>query len=145
MSQTGFIHSEKVDFTIFYASSGVFSSILLYNSILPFFSEFVINTPYFVAEKQVTALLKEVGAKGEKKDIETMIKKLDGKDIPKLIAEGMGKFAAIGGGGGGEAAPAEAAPTGGDAPKEEKKKEKEPEPEKSDEDIGGFFGEEDDY
>merc|ERR1719150_815530 len=96
-------------------------------------------------EKQVTALLKEVGAKGEKKDIETMIKKLDGKDIPKLIAEGMGKFAAIGGGGGGEAAPAEAAPTGGDAPKEEKKKEKEPEPEKSDEDIGGFFGEEDDY
>merc|ERR1719367_190262 len=97
-------------------------------------------------EKQVTALLKEVGAKGEKKDIETMIKKLDGKDIPKLIAEGMDKFAAIGGGGGGEAAPAEAAaPTGGAAPKEEKKKEKEPEPEKSDEDIGGFFGEEDDY
>merc|ERR1719367_2125570 len=80
-------------------------------------------------EKQVTALLKEVGAKGEKKDIETMIKKLDGKDIPKLIAEGMDKFAAIGGGG---AAPAEAAaPTGGAAPKEEKKKEKEPEPEKS--------------
>ena len=95
----------------------------------------------------MTKLLKEVGAKSDKKDIETMISKLKGKDIPDLISKGMDKFAAIGGGGGGAAAPVEAA--AGAAPKEEKKedkkKEKEEEPEKSDEDIGCFFGEEDDY
>ena len=92
--------------------------------------------------------MKDAGTKGDKKEIETMISKLKGKDIPKLIAEGYGKFAAIGGGGGGGAA---AAPAGGaDAPAGEAKGKKEEKEEAKAEEsagsIGGFFGaDEDDY
>ena len=106
---------------------------------------FLINTPYFSAEPQVTKLLKDAGAKGDKKEIETMISKLKGKDIPKLIAEGYGKFAAIGGGGGSAAA----APAGGsaapaEAGKDKKEEKEEAKAEESAGSIGGFFGEEED-
>ena len=88
--------------------------------------------------------MKDCGAKADKKDIDTMISKLKGKDIPKLIEEGMGKFAAIGGGGG--AAPAEAAPV--EAPKEEKKetkKEKEEAKKEESDDVYLPFGDEEEY
>ena len=85
--------------------------------------------------------MKEVGVAGDKESINTMISKLDGKNLPELINEGYDKFAAVGGGGGAAAASAPAA--GGDAAqekKEEKPKEEEPE---EDVDMGGLFGDED--
>ena len=84
--------------------------------------------------------MKDVGVAGDKESIKTMISKLDGKNLPDVIAEGREKFAAVGGGGGAAAGPA----AGGDAApaeaKEEKKKEEEPE---EDVDMGGLFGDDD--
>ena len=90
----------------------------------------------------MTKLLKEVGATADKESVKALISKLDGKNLPEVIAAGYDKFAAVGGGGGA------AAPAGGDAgagapeAKEEKKKEEEPEEEV---DMGNMFGDDDDY
>ena len=84
-------------------------------------------------------LLKEVGVTADADSVKTMISKLDGQDLPKLINEGYGKFAACGGGGA-------AAPSGGAtaAAAEPVVEEKEAEPE-ADVNMGGLFGDEDEY
>ena len=89
----------------------------------------------------MTKLLKEVGVTADKDSVKTLIDKLDGQDLPKLINAGYEKFAAVGGGG---AAAGGAAPAGGDAPAAEAKKEEEPE-EEANVDMGGLFGDDDDY
>ena len=82
--------------------------------------------------------MKEVGVAGDKESIKTMISKLDGKNLPDVIAEGYEKFAAVGGGGAAAAGPAAGADAGAPAEaKEEKKKEEEPE---EDVDMGDLFG-----
>ena len=86
----------------------------------------------------MTKLLKEVGVTADKENVKTMINKLKGQDLTKLINDGYGKFAAMGGGG--AAAPAESTGAPADKPKEAEKKEEEPE---EDVDMGGLFG--DDY
>ena len=87
----------------------------------------------------MTKLLKDVGVTADKENVKTMINKLKGQDLTKLINDGYGKFAAIGGGGAAPAGDAgAAAPT--EKPKEAEKKEEEPE---EDVDMGGLFG--DDY
>merc|ERR1719208_514651 len=74
----------------------------------------------------VAKVMKEAGAKADKKDIETMIKLLEkeGKSVPEMIADGYGKFAQMSVGGGDGAAASGDAPAAGGAAKEEKKEEK---------------------
>ena len=95
-----------------------------------------------VAKKDVQDLLKASGVTADDESLTVMMNKLKDKSIPELIAEGSKDLAAMpasGGAGGGDAgAPAEAAPA-------EKEKEKEEEKEEEVEDIGGLFGDEDDY
>ena len=53
-----------------------------------------------LAAADVAKLLKEVGVAGDKESIDTMISKLDEKDLTELINSGYEKFAGVGGVGG---------------------------------------------
>merc|ERR1719208_228368 len=94
----------------------------------------------------VAKVMKEAGAKADKKDIETMIKLLEkeGKSVPEMIADGYGKFAQMSVGGGGGAAASGDAPAAGGAAKEEKKEEK-PKEESEEMDLGGGLFGDDEY
>ena len=93
-----------------------------------------------VAKKDVQDLLKASGVSADDASLDVMMKKLEGKSIPDLIKEGSKDLCAstpAGGAGAGPAAAA-AAPAEEEKPKEEEKEEEV-------EDIGGLFGDEDDY
>ena len=93
-----------------------------------------------VAKKDVQDLLKASGVTADDASLDVMMKKLEGKSIPDLIKEGSKDLCAstpAGGAGAGPAAAA-AAPADEEKPKEEEKEEEV-------EDIGGLFGDEDDY
>ena len=93
-----------------------------------------------VAKKDVQDLLKASGVTADDASLDVMMKKLEGKSIPDLIKEGSKDLCAstpAGGAGAGPAAAA-AAPAEEEKPKEEEKEEEV-------EDIGGLFGDEDDY
>merc|ERR1712086_1064949 len=83
----------------------------------------------------VEALLKKAGVSADSEKIEAMIKALEGKKFHEAVESGLAKMATMGGGGGASAGSAAAA-----KPVEEEKKD---EPE--DVDMGGLFGDEDDY
>merc|ERR1719213_780600 len=79
--------------------------------------------------KEVSKLLEDSGIEVDKKMLDLVIKKMEGKSVHEMIEAGSKKLAVMGGGGGGgggAAAPAAAA-AGGAAPKEEKKVEEEEE------------------
>ena len=105
----------------------------------------IINT-LFLAAADVAKVMKEAGASADKKDIETMIKLLEGsgKSVPEMIADGYGKFAQMSVGGGGGGAAAGSAPADGGAAKEEKKEEK-PKEESEEMDLGGGLFGDDEY
>ena len=93
-----------------------------------------------VAKKDVQDLLKASGVTADDASLDVMMKKLEGKSIPDLIKEGSKDLCAstpAGGAGAGPAAAA-AAPAEEEKPKEEEKEEEV-------EDIGGLFGDDDDY
>merc|ERR1719313_723657 len=77
----------------------------------------------------VEKLLKASGVSADSDKIEAMIKALEGKKFNDAVTEGLEKMGKMGGG-----APAAAAPV-----EEEKKDEPE------DVDMGGLFGDDDDY
>merc|ERR1740123_98641 len=83
----------------------------------------------------VQALLKASGVSADDAQLDIMMKRLEGKSIPELIAEGSGKLASMPSGGRGGAAPAGGAAAA--APVEEKPKEEEP---AEDVDMGDLFG-----
>ena len=86
--------------------------------------------------------MKKCGISVDKESLDTFFKTLEGKNVVDSIAAGSKKQISMPSGGGG-ARPAAAA-TGGAAAaevKEEPKKEDEPE----DVDMGGLFGDDDDY
>merc|ERR1719208_223243 len=95
----------------------------------------------------VAKVMKEAGAKADKKDIETMIKLLEkeGKSVPEMIADGYGKFAQMSVGGGGGAAATEA--PAGDAPAAggDKKEKEKPKEESEEMDLGGGLFGDDEY
>ena len=84
----------------------------------------------------ITKVLGAVGVEVDKKNLDIVLKNLDGKSLDELLAEGTKKLASVGGGA--AAAPAaaagDAAPAAGGAPA----KEKEPEPEEEEDDDMGF-------
>lgn len=86
--------------------------------------------------------MKKCGISVDKESLNAFFTTLDGKTVTGAIAEGSKKHIAMPAGGG--ARPAAAATAGGaaaEAPKAEEKKEDEPE----DVDMGGLFGDDDDY
>ena len=94
---------------------------------------------FCAAKKDVEALLKASGVTADAESLTVMMKKLEGKSVPDLIKEGTKDLASMPAAGaapagGAAAATADAAP----AKKEEKEVEEEV-------DMGGMFGDDDDY
>ena len=83
----------------------------------------------------VEKVVKEAGATADKEKCTALCEALKGKEFHELVATGLKTLSSMGGS-------AAAAPAGGAAKKEEAVKEEEPEEEV---DIGGMFGDEDDY
>merc|ERR1711998_484669 len=83
----------------------------------------------------VEKLLKDSGVNADKEKIDKMVAAFDGKNFHEMVAGGLAKMATMGGpavaSGGGAAAA---------APKEEEKKDEE-----EDVDMGGLFGDDDEY
>ena len=84
--------------------------------------------------------MKAAGISVDKESIKVFFKAMEGKDIVELVKEGEKKQVKMPRGGGGGGAAAAAGGAAAAAPKEEEKKE---EPE--DVDMGGLFGDDDDY
>ena len=87
---------------------------------------------------EVEKVVKDAGATADKEKIEALVKAMEGKEFHELVETGIAKLGSMGSG-----PAAAAAPAGGDK-KEEAAPEKEEEPEE-DVDIGGMFGDDDDY
>lgn len=94
------------------------------------------------AADDVSKLLTDSGVSVDKASLDVMIKKLSGKSLPALVAEGSGMMASMPAGGAAAAAPAAGGAPAAEEKVEEKKKEEEPE---EDVDMGGIFGDDDDY
>merc|ERR1712166_739207 len=83
----------------------------------------------------VEAFLKKAGVSADSEKIEAMIKAMEGKKFNEAVESGLAKMATMGGGSG----PAASGSAAAAAPVEEEKKEE------VDVDMGGLFGDEDDY
>ena len=83
----------------------------------------------------VEALLKKSGVSADSAKIEAMIKAFEGKKFHEAVEAGLAKMATMGGGGG--------APAAGGAVKAEVVEEKKEEVEEVD--MGGLFGDDDEY
>jgi ribosomal protein L12E/L44/L45/RPP1/RPP2 len=92
-----------------------------------------------IAEAEVTTFMKAAGISVDKDSLKAFFKVMAGKDVVTLVNDGEKKLVKMprGGGGGGAAAAGPAAAAA--EVKEEKKEEAE------DVDMGGLFGDEDDY
>ena len=90
------------------------------------------------AKSDVEKFMKDAGVSVDKASLDQFFKCIDGKTIPELVKEGKKKQVSMPSGGGARA-PAAAGGAAAAAPKEEKKEEVE------DVDMGGLFGDEDDY
>ena len=95
---------------------------------------------FAIAKAQVEAFMKKAGVSVDKEALDTLMKRVEGKDVPTLVADGKKKQisrpcggAATAPAAGGAAAPAK------EAEKETKKEEEE------DVDIGNIFGDDDGY
>ena len=84
--------------------------------------------------------MKATGVSSDKASLDAFFKAMDGKDVPTLVREGESKKVSMPAGGGGGAVAAGGAPAAAAEAKVEEKKE---EPE--DVDMGGLFGDDDDY
>jgi|Transcript_19076 large subunit ribosomal protein LP2 len=84
----------------------------------------------------VEKVVKDAGAEADKEKIAALVEALAGKPFNEIVAAGIAKLGSMG------TAAKPAAVAG--APATEAKKEEAPEPEE-DVDIGGMFGDEDDY
>ena len=79
--------------------------------------------------------MKDAGAKADSDKVAKMIAAFEGKNFNELVASGLAKMASMGSGPAASAGPSAAA-----APIEEEKKE-----EVEEVDMGGLFGDDDDY
>ena len=86
----------------------------------------------------VEKLLKEAGCKGDAEKSKALIDAMGGKKFDEVATAGLAKMSTMGGG-----APAAGGAATAAAPAKEEEKPKEDEPE--DVDMGGLFGDDDDY
>ena len=84
--------------------------------------------------------MKSAGVASDKASLDALFKAMEGKDIPTLVRDGESKKISMPAGGGGGAV---ASSGGKAAAAAEVKEEKKEEPE--DVDMGGLFGDDDDY
>jgi large subunit ribosomal protein LP2 len=84
--------------------------------------------------------MKAAGISVDKESLKAFFKQMEGKNIPDLVAEGKKKQVEMPRGGGGGGAAASSGGAAAAAPKEEEKKE-----EVEEVDMGGLFGDDDDY
>ena len=84
--------------------------------------------------------MKAAGVESDSASLDTFFKTIEGRTVPELVGAGKEKLINMPCGGGGGAAAGGAAAA---APVEEKKEEKKEEAE--DVDMGGLFGDDDDY
>ena len=84
----------------------------------------------------VEKVVKDAGATADKEQIEKLVAAMEGKQFHELVETGLKTLGSMGA--------AAAAPAGGAAAAAPKKEEKVEEPEE-DVDIGGMFGDDDDY
>ena len=89
----------------------------------------------------VKDFMKKSGVSVDDESLDAFFKCLEGKDVAKSCADGSKKLVKMGGGGG--ARPAAAGGAGAAAA--EVKKEEEKKEEEEDVDMGGLFGDDDDY
>ena len=94
-----------------------------------------------VAKKQVEEFMKKCGVSVDKESLDAFFKQIEGKVVVDAIKEGEKKCIKMPSGGG--ARPAAAAAGGAAAPAEKEEPKKEDEPE--DVDMGGLFGDDDEY
>ena len=90
------------------------------------------------AKADVEKFMKDAGVSVDKASLDQFFKCIDGKTIPELVKEGKKKQVSMPSGGGARA-PAAGGAAAAEAPKEEKKEEAE------DVDMGGLFGDDDEY
>merc|ERR1711904_49251 len=99
-----------------------------------------------IGAKDIKSILESVGAEIDDGRVNSVIEALKGKNLHEVISAGMGKVGSLsfgGGGGSSSGASTTAAKTETKTKKEEPKKE-EPE-EEADQDMGGLFGDDDDF
>ena len=98
--------------------------------------------PYLtLAKKDVESFMKKAGVTVEKNELDAFFKALEGRDVVEATKKGETMLVSMPAGGGGAApAKAAAAPKEAAAAKEEPKKEEEEEV-----DMGGLFGDDDEY
>ena len=94
------------------------------------------------SKKDVEEFMKKCGVSVDKESLDAFFKTLEGKTVVDAVTAGSKKHIAMPAGGGGGAKPAGPA-AGGEAKKEEEVEEKKEEVE--DVDMGGLFGDDDDY
>jgi len=88
---------------------------------------------------QVTEFMKAAGVESDSKTLDLFFARIEGKSVTELVAAGSKKQISLPSGGGG-GAPAKGAADAGAAAIEEEKKE-----EVEDVDMGGLFGDDDEY
>ena len=84
--------------------------------------------------------MKSAGVASDKASLDALFKAMEGKDVPTLVRDGEKKKVSMPCGGGGGGGAASAGPAAAAVVKEEEKKE-----EAEDVDMGGLFGDDDDY
>lgn len=103
------------------------------------FRLFSLIPPLFLAKQQVADFMKASGVESDSKTLDIFFARIEGQTVTDLVKAGKEKHISMPCGGGGGGAAASAGPAA-EAPKEEEKKE-----EAEDVDMGGLFGDDDDY
>merc|ERR1712039_850132 len=96
-----------------------------------------------IGAKDIKSILESVGAEIDDGRVNSVIEALKGKNLHEVISAGMGKVGSLSFGGGGSSSGASTTAAKTETKTEEPKKE-EPE-EEADQDMGGLFGDDDDF
>eukprot|EP00457_Paulinella_chromatophora_P015341 gb/GEZN01015935.1/.p3 GENE.gb/GEZN01015935.1/~~gb/GEZN01015935.1/.p3 ORF type:complete len:113 (-),score=38.45 gb/GEZN01015935.1/:106-444(-) len=87
-------------------------------------------------KKLIEAILGSVAIKADGAEIDAVLKELDGKDLDKLLEDGLAKLGTVTGGMGGGGGGGGGAAAGGAAEKEKEKEKEESSEEESEADMG---------
>merc|ERR1711907_660947 len=96
-----------------------------------------------IGAKDIKSILESVGAEIDDGRVNSVIEALKGKNLHEVISAGMGKVGSLSFGGGGGSSSGASTTAAKTETKTEPKKE-EPE-EEADQDMGGLFGDDDDF
>merc|ERR1712151_5795 len=95
-----------------------------------------------IGAKDIKSILESVGAEIDDGRVNSVIEALKGKNLHEVISAGMGKVGSLSFGGGGSSSGASTTAAKTETKTETKKEEPE---EEADQDMGGLFGDDDDF